>query len=201
MTFRFWPLMLAFRLKIPEEFRVKVVILPPAFRMSAPLAIVRLPAPFCVQPPRLGQAVVLAFTSIVTLLLLSAAEMTLAAVLSIVRSIGSRSQVPALPILLFAAVFTLTVGASATVPLELVSTKPPLPESVPPVDFRIPPTVVLISDQIAIVPPLPALVADVSMTASFSTVTVLAICLALDAAWALALIVASACLLVCALGF
>ena len=187
MTLRFCPPMLAFRLKMPEEFRVKVVILPPAFRMSAPLAIVRLPEPFCVQPPRLGHAVVLAFTSIVTLLLLSAAEITFAAALSIVRSIGSKSQVPDLPVLLLAAVFTLTVGASATAPLELVSIKPPLPDKAPPMDLRMPATVVLTSDQIAIEPPLPDWVAEVSIKAPCSIVTVLASCLLLAAASALAL--------------
>ena len=93
-------------------------------------------------------------TAIVTLLLAKTVEMRLAVEASIVRSMGSKSQVPALP--LVAEVLIWAWGASATVPLELVSMKPPLPEIDPPIDLRMPATVVLSSDQIAIVPPLPA---------------------------------------------
>ena len=111
-------------------------------------------------------------TAIVTLLLAKTAEMRFAVEASIVRSIGSKSQVPELPLL--ALVLIWAWGASATVPLELVSIKPPLPEIDPPIDLRMPATVVLSSDQMAILPPLPALVAEVSTSAFSWMVTVLA---------------------------
>ena len=98
--------------------------------------------------------------------------MRLAVEASIVRSMGSKSQVPALP--LVAEVLIWAWGASATVPLELVSMKPPLPEIDPPIDLRMPATVVLSSDQMAIVPPLPVFVAEVSTRAFCSTLTVFA---------------------------
>ena len=97
---------------------------------------------------------VLLVTAIVTLLLASTAEMRFAVVASIVRSIGSKSQVPALP--LVALVLMLAVGARLTIPLELVSIKPPLPDKEPPIDLRMPATVVFTSDQMAMAPPLPA---------------------------------------------
>ena len=124
----------------------------------------------------------------VTLLLARTADIRLAVVVSIVRSMGSRSQVPALPVRLLALVLMLTVGARLTVPLELVSIKPPLPESAPPMDLRMPATVVLTSDQIAMAPPLPVWVDDVSIKALSSMVTVCANCLFWAAWFALALI-------------
>ena len=75
-------------------------------------------------------------------------------------------------------------------PLELVSIKPPLPESVPPMDLRMPATVVFTSDQIAMAPPLPVWVDEVSIKASCSMVTVWANCLFWAAWFALALIIA-----------
>ena len=129
---------------------------------------------------------VLLVTAIVTLLLASTAEMRFAVVASIVRSIGSKSQVPALP--LVALVLMLAVGARLTIPLELVSIKPPLPDKEPPIDLRMPATVVFTSDQMAMAPPLPELVDEVSIKASCSMVTVWANCLFWAAWFAFALI-------------
>ena len=103
MTLRFSPAMLAFKSKMPEEMRRKVDAVVPALRMSAPLAMVKLPEPSWVQLPRLGQT--LPLTSIVTLLFSSAAEMTFAAPASITKSIGSSNHNPVLPF--GALVFTL----------------------------------------------------------------------------------------------
>ena len=82
------------------------------------------------------------------------------------------------------------MGAKLTIPLELVSIKPPLPEIAPPMDLRMPATVVCTWDQMAIAPPLPDWVADVSISAFSSMVTVLASCLVFAAASALALMLA-----------
>ena len=160
--------MLALRLKTPDELKLKVDKLPVAFRIFAPLAIVRLPLPFCVQLPKLGQT--LPLTAMLTLLFSSAAEMIFAVAASIVKSMGSKSQVPALPLL--ALVLMMAFGARMTVPLELVSTKPPLPDTAPPIALRLPAILVFRADQIAMMPPLPLWVADASMLAPCSTVTV-----------------------------
>jgi hypothetical protein len=134
----------------------------------------------------IGQVFVLLVTSIVTLLFARTADIRFAVVASIVRSIGSRSQVPALP--LVALVLMLAVGARLTAPLELVSIKPPLPDKDPPIDLRMPATVVFTSDQIAMAPPLPVLVDEVSIKAFSSMMTVWANCLFRAAWFALALI-------------
>ncbi|CAM3795092.1 hypothetical protein POBR111598_10075 [Polynucleobacter brandtiae] len=181
MTLRFSPAMLALRSNIPEEMSFKVVSVLPCFKMSAPLAIVKLPLPFCVQLPRLGQT--LPLTSMVTLLLLNAAEIILDASESIMRSMGSKSHKPDLPLVFVALgvadalVSTETFLPRTTLPLELVSIKPPLPPSAPPTALSIPLTVVLISDQITILPALPSCIADALTMAFSATVTVLAICL------------------------
>ena len=61
--------------------------------------MVKLPLPFSVQAPITGQDVVLVVTAIVTLLFDKAAEITLAAELLMMRSIGSSNHVPVLPLL------------------------------------------------------------------------------------------------------
>ena len=172
ITFKFCPLISAFKLKIPDDVNVNVVGVRPCFRIFAPLAMVRAPLPACVQLPRLGQT--LPFTAILTLLLASASEMTLAADASMMRSIGSKNHKPERP---FAALVSTTIfGATFTVPLELVSTNPPLPLIAPPFAFSVPATVVFTCDQIAIDPALPFCVAETSITAPSFTVTVFAIC-------------------------
>ena len=128
-----------------------------------------------------------------TLLLESAVEMTFADALSMVRSIGSNNHVPDLPLL--ALVLTTTVGAKLTCPLELVSIKPPLPERAPPNAFSVPATEVLSCDQIAMMPPLPACVAEALTIAPWATVTVFANSLLFAAVLALALVKAWACAL------
>ena len=151
ITFKFCPLMSAFKLKIPDDVNVNVVCVRPCFRIFAPLAIVRLPLPACVQPPRLGQT--LPFTAMLTLLFARASEMTFAADASMIKSIGSRNHKPDLP---FAAlVSTTNFGARLTIPFELVSINPPLPFIAPPIALSVPATVVLTCDQIAIDPALP----------------------------------------------
>jgi len=128
--------------------------------MSAPLAIVKLelalllPGPLWVQEP-IGQELVLLVTAIVTLLLARIWESRFAVDASIAKSTGSRSQVPALPVALLALVLICAVGARLTCPLELVSINPPLPVSAPPMDLRMPATVVCTWDQMAMAPPLP----------------------------------------------
>ena len=179
-------MILAFKLNMPDEDKVKVDKLPAAFRIFAPLAMVKLPLPFCVQPPKLGQT--LPLTSRVTLLFSSAPEIILAAAKSITKSMGSKSQLPFLP--LGALVFTIAFGASVTVPLELVSTKPPLPEIAPPMALSVPATEVCTLDQIAMMPPLPFWVADTSIFAPSATVTVWARVLFCAALLAFALTIA-----------
>ena len=88
-----------------------------------------------------------------TLLFASAREITFAADASMIRSIGSKNHSPDLP--LAALVSTLSCGAKLTCPFELVSTKPPLPDSAPPIALSVPATVVFNCDQIAIEPALP----------------------------------------------
>ena len=123
MTSRFWPEILALRLKTPDAVRVKVVKLPDCLMMSAPLAMVRLPEPFWVQLPKLGQ--VLPATVMLTLLLTKAAEIKAELAPSMVKSIGSTYHNPALPLLELVSIDRLL--PRETSPAELVSIKPPLP--------------------------------------------------------------------------
>ena len=172
MTLRFSPVMFALRLKMPDEFKVKVVSVAPCLRISAPLAIVKLPLPFWAHEPIDGQT--LPFTAIVTLLFDSAAEIIFAALESIIKSIGSKNQRPDFP--LEAPASTANVLPTTTLPLELVSINPPLPPSRPPTAFSTPSTAVFTSDQIRIFPAFPWPSAETFTSALASTVTVLAIC-------------------------
>ena len=71
------------------------------------------------------------------------------------RSIGSNSQVPALPRMFLADVSTLVWLLISRTSLELVSMKPPLPLVLPPLASSTPETWVFFSERTMICPPLP----------------------------------------------
>ena len=134
----------------PVAFKVKVVPLALELDPTAAAKSIVVPAAIVKSPD----------TTIVTLAVARALVTALAIAPSIVNDSGSSNHCPAFPNR--ALTFTEAVCPIFKMPIELVSTFPPLPPNLPPWALMTPATFVWRNDQILISPPWPLWIDDAS---------------------------------------